>query len=841
MKTLELKKGFTWTGILDKELKVFDIIMETEFGTSYNSYILKTSDKTVLFETAKEKFFDEYLAELKQITDIEDIDTIVVNHTEPDHAGSVGRLLELNPNIKIVGTACALNFLKEIINRDFNKQAVKENDEIKIGDKTLRFMPLPNLHWPDTMYTYIVEDKTLVTCDSFGAHYAFDGILLSRLADQAGYQRALKYYFDNILGPFKPFMVKALNRIQDLEVELICTGHGPVIDCGIDELMKQYREWSEGCEPNAQKTVVMPYVSAYGYTGLVAEAIAEGLRTAGDINVLLYDMVEADADEVLKEIEKADGLLFGSPTILQDALKPIWDLTTAIHAPTHGGKLASAFGSYAWSGEAVNNLTERLKQLKMKVVDGYRVKLRPSAAELEGAVAYGHDFGCLLLDKPKVKPASKPKLVKCLICGEVFEEGTEICPVCGVGKENFVPYEDTASEFHKDSNELFLIIGNGAAGLNAAAAIRERNQSASVVLLGDEKSLPYNRPMLTKTLLADFEPSQLLIHDEAWYQEKNILNLTDLHAAKLLIDEKEVVLSNGDHLRYDKLILATGAECFIPPIAGADQEGVLALRRIEDVHKLNQRLPKVKQAVVIGGGVLGLEAAWELSRHASVTVLELAPQLMGRQLDVAASSMLEESIRLAGINTQTNVSIQAIEGNQGQVSGVRLADGTFYPAELVLISCGIKANTSLAIEAGIECGRAIKVDEHCSTSAADIYAAGDCAEFEGINFGNWEQALSMGKTAGANAAGEAVSYSLISPGLSFQGMNTALYAYGDNGKQKDQTYRSVLMRDDEHHTLESLYFKNNELCGFILLGDVSKMTVLLNAVNEKQTFAEMFK
>ena len=221
MKTLELKKGFTWTGILDKELKVFDIIMETEFGTSYNSYILKTSDKTVLFETAKEKFFDEYLAELKQITDIEDIDTIVVNHTEPDHAGSVGRLLELNPNIKIVGTACALNFLKEIINRDFNKQAVKENDEIKIGDKTLRFMPLPNLHWPDTMYTYIVEDKTLVTCDSFGAHYAFDGILLSRLADQAGYQRALKYYFDNILGPFKPFMVKALNRIQDLEVELI--------------------------------------------------------------------------------------------------------------------------------------------------------------------------------------------------------------------------------------------------------------------------------------------------------------------------------------------------------------------------------------------------------------------------------------------------------------------------------------------------------------------------------------------------------------------------------------------------------------------------------------------
>ena len=839
MKTLELKKDFVWTGILDKELKVFDIIMETEFGTSYNSYILKTADKTVLFETAKEKFFDEYLAEIKQITDISDIDTIVVNHTEPDHAGSVGRLLDLNPNIKIVGTACALNFLKEIINRDFNKQAVKENDDIKIGEKTLRFMPLPNLHWPDTMYTYIVEDKTLVTCDSFGAHYAFDDILLSKLEDHEGYERALKYYFDNILGPFKPFMVKALNRIQELEVDMICTGHGPVIDCRIDELVKQYRIWSKSVEPNEKKTVVIPYVSAYGYTGQVAEAIAKGIHSAGDIDVKLYDMVEADASEVLKEIEKADGLLFGSPTILQDALKPIWDLTTSIYAPTHGGKLASAFGSYAWSGEAVNHLIERLKQLKMKVVDGYRVKLRPSEKELEGAVAYGHDFGCLLLDKPKAKQTEKPRLVKCLICGEVFEEGTEICPVCGVGKENFVPYEEEANDFRKDSNELFLIIGNGAAGLNAATAIRERNETAAIVLVGDEKTLPYNRPMLTKTLLADFDASQLLIHDEVWYKEKNILNLTDYHATEILANEKEVVLSNGDHLRYDKLILATGAECFVPSIEGVKQEGVFALRRIEDVHKMNDYLPKVKQAVVIGGGVLGLEAAWELSRHASVTVLELAPQLMGRQLDVPASTMLEESIRNAGIMTQTNVSIKAIEG-EGQVRGVRLNDGTFYPAELVIISCGIRANTALAMTAGIECDRAIVVDEHCQTSMSDIYAAGDCAQYQGVNYGNWEQALTMGKIAGANAAEDSVSYSLQAPGLSFKGMNTSLYAYGDNGKEKDQTYRSVMIRDDQKHTLETLYFKNDELCGFILLGDCSKMTSLLMAVEEKQTFKNMF-
>lgn len=186
METLKLKENFYWTGILDKELKVFDIVMETEFGTTYNSYVLIGSEKTVLFETAKLKFFDIYLEKLQKIVQISDIDYVVVNHTEPDHAGSLEKLIEMNPNIKVVGTACALNFLKDILNRDFYKIPVKENDTLSIGDKTLRFMVLPNLHWPDTMYTLIEEDKTLVTCDSFGSHYSFEDILLSKVSDEEG-------------------------------------------------------------------------------------------------------------------------------------------------------------------------------------------------------------------------------------------------------------------------------------------------------------------------------------------------------------------------------------------------------------------------------------------------------------------------------------------------------------------------------------------------------------------------------------------------------------------------------------------------------------------------------
>ena len=194
MKSLKLRENFYWVGIEDPGLRVFDIIMYTEYGTTYNSYVLKAGDKTILFETAKAKYFDDYLDKLKEITDISSIDYLVVDHTEPDHAGSVERLLDLNPHLKIVATGCAIGFLKEIVNRDFVSIPVKDNQTMTIGNKTLRFLIVPNLHWPDTMYTYIEEDQILVTCDSFGSHYSFPDVLVSKVTDHDAYMKATKYY-----------------------------------------------------------------------------------------------------------------------------------------------------------------------------------------------------------------------------------------------------------------------------------------------------------------------------------------------------------------------------------------------------------------------------------------------------------------------------------------------------------------------------------------------------------------------------------------------------------------------------------------------------------------------
>lgn len=842
MKTMELRKNFYWAGIVDKDLKVFDIIMYTEFGTTYNSYIMKAGDKTILFDTAKEPFFDEYLDKLKEEIDVTDIDYLIVSHTEPDHAGSIGRLLDLNPQLKVVATGCAIGFLKQITNREFFSIPIKDNQEMKIGDKTLRFMVVPNLHWPDTMYIYIEEEQILVTCDSFGAHYAFDDVLVSKVTDQEGYMRALKYYYDCIIGPFKSYMLKALDRIEDLDISMICTGHGPVLDDKIDFIRNIYREWSTVVNPNPAKTVIIPYVSAYGYTGMLADKIAQGIRDSGEVDVRVYDMVTASQEQVLAELGFADGILFGTPTIVGDALKPIWDLTTALSAVTHSGKLASAFGSYGWSGEGVPHIVERLKQLRMRVLDPFRVHFKPSEVEQMDAYEYGYNFGCILQEKENPKTVQGPaKLVKCMVCGEIFDSSLEVCPVCGVGRENFVPVEASETGYQKDSNNFYVILGNGAAGISAAKEIRKRDKTGSIVMVSEEDCSTYNRPMLTKALMANINARQIAVEDEQWYEENQIYQLLGRRVENIDTEKKEVLLSDQTRLQYTRLIYALGSESFIPPIPGSEKEEVIAIRRVADTQKIASMLEYVTEVVVIGGGVLGLEAAWELKKAGcKVTVLELAPQLMGRQLDDEAGEMLKNISENLGIQIHTGVSIHSIEGEE-QVTGVKLEDGTIYPAQLVIVSCGVRANVELAVKAGIQVERSVVVNEHMETNIPGIYAAGDCAQYRGMNYGIWPQALEEGKVAGACAAGDKeVSYVPETPSLSFHGMNTALFSIGDNGKNPDLIYKTLEIKDWGKKQYEKYYFLNNRLSGIILLGNTSRLPKMTEAVNQKLTFQEMF-
>jgi flavorubredoxin len=373
--------------------------MRTEFGTTYNSYVLKGSEKTALFEASKAHFFDEWIEKVKSESPIEKIDYLIVDHTEPDHSGTIEKLLDINPCLEIVGSMGAINFLKEITNRDIGGRAVKTGDEIDLGGKTLKFISAPNLHWPDTIFTYVPEIKTLVTCDCFGSHYSDENVTNDNLASYEDYMKTLVYYYDNILGPFKGDVLSAIEKIDDLDIGVIATGHGPVLTSNPREVVELYRKWSSPKNPNTKKTIVIPYVTAYGYTKQLAETITERIKETADFDVRLYDMVTADFDEVMTEIKNADGFLLGTPTIVGEALEPIWKIAASLNAKLHGGKYASAFGSYGWSGEGVPHIMERLGQCKLNVFgDGFRVRFKPSADDIACARAYGHDFGSSIRD-----------------------------------------------------------------------------------------------------------------------------------------------------------------------------------------------------------------------------------------------------------------------------------------------------------------------------------------------------------------------------------------------------------------------------------------------------------
>jgi len=405
MKPLEIKKDLYWVGALNPDLRIFDVIMETKYGTSYNSYLIKGQEKIALSETVKDRFFDGYLENLQSLINVEDLDYIIINHTEPDHSGALANLLKIAKKAKVIGSTAAIKFLKQIVNEpSFESIEIKGGETIDLGGRTLHFIAAPFLHWPDSIYTYLPEDQVLFTCDSFGCHYSsekvFNDLIEKDFLDNNDLLDAYKYYFDMIMSPFKPYVLQAIEKIKDLPIQIICPGHGPVLRDNPWKYVELYKKWSlEGQVRSAQKRVTISFVSAYGYTTHLAEKIAEGIKNAGDFEVDLYNIIYSDVSEILEKILHSQGILFGSPTINRDALKPVWDLLSFLNPIVHGGKLAAAFGSYGWSGEAVGVLESRLQNLKLKVVPGLKINFKPSEEELEKAFQWGVSFGQALLKK----------------------------------------------------------------------------------------------------------------------------------------------------------------------------------------------------------------------------------------------------------------------------------------------------------------------------------------------------------------------------------------------------------------------------------------------------------
>ncbi len=395
---LPIAEGVSWIGSLDRDLVTFDIVMETQYGTTYNSYFIDAGKKVVI-DTVKKNFQDEFLGKIKSLCNPSEIDYIVCNHTEPDHSGSLKGLLDAAPNATVVGSGQALNYLSEMIDRPFKSMKIKDGDTLDLGNRTLRFIGAANLHWPDTIYTYLEEDGILFTCDSFGAHFCDEKMFDDLLGD---YLDAFKYYFDVILRPFSKFMLKAIEKVDALDVSMICPGHGPILRSTWKEKVSLSREYAEkylNSQEGNQGRVLVTYVSAYGYTGEMAKTIAKGIREAGDIEVEVLDIEHLPLGELEENMVRSGGILIGSPTINRNTLLPVYKLFSVINPIRDKGKLAASFGSYGWSGEAVPLIEDHLKNLKLEVVqDGLATKFLPSEGQTAQLLEFGRTFGLKFLE-----------------------------------------------------------------------------------------------------------------------------------------------------------------------------------------------------------------------------------------------------------------------------------------------------------------------------------------------------------------------------------------------------------------------------------------------------------
>ncbi len=394
--TYQLGNGIYWVGVNDDLLHNFDITYYTEHGSTYNAYLILGSEKNAIIDTTKADYEEDFIAKVESLIEIHNIDYLVLNHTEPDHSGSVARLLEKNPNLMIIAPGPGLSNLKEIVNKPFQSTRAKDDLKISLGDKTLSFMIQPNLHWPDTMFTYIEEDEALFTCDFFGAHYSYQGVVSKNMVNKPEYIDSMKYYFDCLMDPFKKDVNRALDLINTLKIKFVGTSHGAVVDTTfLEEAKALYRDWAKIEPANERPLVIIPYTSVYGYTRTMVPAIVEGIKEAfnQEVDVEVYDLVSTTVEEVVNRIRKADAFLIGSTTILGDAVKPAWDVLTTLNPQIEGGKFAAAFGSYGWSGEAVKYMSERLHQLKMKTYEGLKIRFNPSVNQLEEVKSFGYKFG----------------------------------------------------------------------------------------------------------------------------------------------------------------------------------------------------------------------------------------------------------------------------------------------------------------------------------------------------------------------------------------------------------------------------------------------------------------
>lgn len=392
----EISKDIYWVGVRDWELRTFHgHEYSTHKGSTYNSYLVM-DEKIALVDTVWDPFKVEYVDYLEQNVGLDKIDLIVINHTEPDHGGSLGYLMSrLNRDVPIYCTKNGSEMIKKHHHQEWNFNIMKTGDSVKLGKYELVFVEMPMLHWPDSMLTYVKGANVVLSNDAFGQHYATTSLFNDEVDECELFQEAIKYYA-NILTPFSARVKKKIEEIQELNlpIEIIAPSHGVIWRKNPMQIVEKYYQWSQ--EYNEGFAVVV-YDTMWQGTKEMAHAIADGIAQKG-LTCKIYNAATTDKNDLLTEVFKAKGVLVGSPTVNNGLLYAIGALLEEFKGLKFKGKLGAAFGSYGWSGESPKLIQQKLTDAGFQVVqDPIQFKYQPLDEELQKCKEFGEAFAAALL------------------------------------------------------------------------------------------------------------------------------------------------------------------------------------------------------------------------------------------------------------------------------------------------------------------------------------------------------------------------------------------------------------------------------------------------------------
>lgn len=396
-----LSESVFFTGVFDPKIRTFDIIMKTANGSSYNSYLVRGSEGVAIMDTVKKEFSEDFFKRVELLCDYEEITYIVLHHLEPDHSGALVELMERAPQAKLIISGRAVMMLKGIIKEDIPFEIANTGKTISLGDKTIEFLSTPFLHWPDTMSSYLHEEKILFSGDVFGSHYYDERLFDDEVGD---FSYAFKYYYDHIMRPFKQYVLQALQLYRKFDIDIIAPLHGPILRTDPNYYIEKYAQWSSEAKFRknefGKKMFSVFYISSYDNTHEMAVKVTEGADSIDGVIASMYDLSSLDENTMIDLLEESDAVIIGSPTINGDAVKPAWELLSCMAFLENAGKVGATFGSYGWTGEAPGMLHDRMRGLKFRLpVEPMKVKLIPTEEDLVSCTGFGREVAEIMMGK----------------------------------------------------------------------------------------------------------------------------------------------------------------------------------------------------------------------------------------------------------------------------------------------------------------------------------------------------------------------------------------------------------------------------------------------------------